>query len=381
MRITLEQLETAKELLSYLANLFSGGVILAAYDREKLTWKASSKEFDIPQIQPELPLQVGDAAAVCMQSKKAEQQKIPGHIYGTRLLIEAQPIYDGQDVVGSFQVILPKKHPITRSFEKFAPLIADMFPEGVFIYMTDLEKIEKRCASEKFDIPGLVVGTPIRDCIIAEKAIRSNQLETQEVDASVYGIPVTVSSNPCYDIDMQVIETFNLVMPQQTAVDLRNMATNLAKGIEEISAAIEQLASSASQINTNEKNLNANILSVEQHADNISNVLTFIRQIADQTKMLGLNAAIEAARAGDAGRGFGVVATEIRKLSDESKLTVTNIHDIILKIKNETAQTAKNSAFNLQASEEQAAATQEITANIEELRAMAETLYQLSLKK
>jgi methyl-accepting chemotaxis protein len=50
--------------------------------------------------------------------------------------------------------------------------------------------------------------------------------------------------------------------------------------------------------------------------------------MADETQMSGLNAAIEAARAGDAGRGFGVVAEEIRKLSDQSKQTAEQIRQL-----------------------------------------------------
>ena len=53
----------------------------------------------------------------------------------------------------------------------------------------------------------------------------------------------------------------------------------------------------------------------------------FIKQIADETKMLGLNAAIEAARAGTQAGDSGVVAEEIRKLSDDSRQTVVKIRD------------------------------------------------------
>jgi methyl-accepting chemotaxis protein len=82
--------------------------------------------------------------------------------------------------------------------------------------------------------------------------------------------------------------------------------------------------------------------------------LELIKNIADQTKMLGLNAAIEAARAGDAGRGFGVVAEEIRKLSDESRQTVNQIRDFSEQIREKVAGAQKLSQITLKASEEQA---------------------------
>lgn len=77
------------------------------------------------------------------------------------------------------------------------------------------------------------------------------------------------------------------------------------------------MAASASQIHANEQELNIEIKDVISLSEEINEISSFIKEIADETKMLGLNAAIEAARAGDAGRCFGVVAYEIRKLSEQ----------------------------------------------------------------
>jgi len=79
---------------------------------------------------------------------------------------------------------------------------------------------------------------------------------------------------------------------------------------------------------------------VKSQLDNINSVMEFIKEIADETKMLGLNAAIEAARVGEAGRGFGVVAEEIRKLSQESKKTVVQIKELTQGIEKSMAETA-----------------------------------------
>ncbi|MEN6461811.1 MAG: methyl-accepting chemotaxis protein [Syntrophomonas sp.] len=376
MGMTLDKLDFFKELSTILVNKFPGGAVFATSDCEKITWKVASNVFDVQGFGVGVKLRVGGAPYEAIRTRQETVEKLARNIYGMRLIMNAIPVFDGDQVVGSAILILPRLHPIAQSFGDFAPMISNMFTEGSFMYMTDLEKIAYRQPSAKFDIPHLTLDDPVKEGWVADRAIKTKQLSIEEVDASVHGVPVLIMSNPCFDEDdnSKVVATFNIALPKQTAMDLRIISTNVTKSLEEVSAVIEELAASAAEINVNEQELNQNIQEVSRLADNISEVLAFIKQIADETKMLGLNAAIEAARAGDAGRGFGVVADEIRKLSDESKQTVVSIKELISTIKNNAAETAKKSELSLHASQEQAAATEEITASVEEITSMAESL-------
>ncbi|WP_225317585.1 MULTISPECIES: globin-coupled sensor protein [Haloferax] len=76
--------------------------------------------------------------------------------------------------------------------------------------------------------------------------------------------------------------------------------------------------------------------------DEIDEVVEIITGIADQTNLLALNASIEAARAGDAGDGFAVVAEEVKSLAEESKAQVGEIESVIRRIQDDTDETAKN---------------------------------------
>ncbi|MDD4550015.1 MAG: methyl-accepting chemotaxis protein [Syntrophomonadaceae bacterium] len=375
--ITINSLEAFKEIAPYLVNSVPGGAVFASTDQNIIQWKMPSDAFDIPDFKVGGQVRAEGAAARCIREKNPVTENIPRNVYGMRVAFTAVPVYDdNNEIVQTLCIMLPRLHPIARSFGDFAPLVANMFPEGSFIFMTDLEKIAYRQPSNKFDMPDLQLGQLIAEGGIAHQAITSKKLAAQEVEASVYGVPVLIMSNPCFDEDdnTKVVATFNIALPKQAAFKLRDLSANLTGGLGEISTVIEELAASASQISVNEKDLNHKVLEVNRMADQISEVLNFIKQIADETKMLGLNAAIEAARAGETGRGFGVVAEEIRKLSDESKQTVISIRDLINTIKNNVSKTTEISDLTLHSSEEQAAATQEITASIEEISSMAEEL-------
>lgn len=377
MATATEKIDAFKQFASFLINIIPGGAMAVVSDQEKFTWKVASDDFDVKEISVGATLMAGGAAYKCIHSQQEEKVNIPRNVYGIRIMSYAVPVFDENEVVGSLVFILPRLHSIARSFNDFAPLIANMFPEGAFFYMSDLEKVAYRQPSQEFNVAGIQVGDPIHEKWTANwNAIKNGKLAVNELDASVYGVPVTIMSSPCFDEDdsSKVVATLNIILPKQRALELRQLAANLASGLEEMSAVIEELAASASEINVNEQDLNDTIDGVNKLADDISNVLAFIKQIADETKMLGLNAAIEAARAGDAGRGFGVVAEEIRKLSDESKQTVVSIGKLITEIKDKVANTVRKSQLNLDASQEQAAATEEISASVQQIRAMSETL-------
>lgn len=373
---TKEKTAVLKEIAPILVNSIPKGAIFAETNQEKIIWKLASDVYDVPAVQAGVPVRTGGAPYRAMRERMIIEEKVPRAVYGMRVIMKAIPIIDDGTVTGAFLIITPRLHPVAGAFHDFAPMIADMFHEGAFLYMTDLQKFSYRQPSKKFDMPTIQIDDMILESSIARKAINTKQLVAQEVDDSVYGVPVMVMNYPCFDEDdpSQVVATFGIIMPRKTASDLREMSNNLSRNLEEVSSVIEELAASATNVSSNEQQLNSNIRDIFKLSEEINEVLEFIKQIADETKMLGLNAAIEAARAGDAGRGFGVVAEEIRKLSDESKNTVTKIRDLTESINQKVDETVKNSEVTMRANEEQAAATEEMSASIEEITSMADQL-------
>jgi methyl-accepting chemotaxis protein len=159
---------------------------------------------------------------------------------------------------------------------------------------------------------------------------------------------------------------------------LKSVAGVLNDSLHQISATMQQMAASATTVSSNQADLNKEIKNVDNITGEINDVMDLIKEIADETRLLGLNAAIEAARAGEAGLGFGVVAQEIRKLSGDSKQTVGKIKEFTQLIRTSVNTTVGMGNETLSTVEQQAAAIEEVTASVEEITSLAEQLNELA---
>ncbi|MEG3940037.1 MULTISPECIES: methyl-accepting chemotaxis protein [unclassified Microcoleus] len=96
--------------------------------------------------------------------------------------------------------------------------------------------------------------------------------------------------------------------------------------------AVEQTLEAMATLKTKVQDMQGQIMQLSEQTDRIGNISTVVSDLANQTNMLALNAAVEAVRAGEHGKGFGVVASEIRKLADRSKKSATQINLLVADI-------------------------------------------------
>jgi len=160
-------------------------------------------------------------------------------------------------------------------------------------------------------------------------------------------------------------------------------ASNAAKCAETQTATalatIEQAVKSITSLSQDITNATEVIGKLEQDSQNIGGILDVIREIAAQTNLLALNAAIEAARAGEQGRGFAVVADEVRSLAQRTQSSIEEINAMIGSLQSAAVQAASVMEAGYQQINKSVAASNDAGAGLQEVSSAISSISQMNL--
>jgi len=149
---------------------------------------------------------------------------------------------------------------------------------------------------------------------LAEKSALAQQRETDQLSTTVEQMAAAAS-----EIATRVSEVASA--GQEAQGETQAGSTTLDSAISRLQQLVDQIGSTSDAIQR-----------LEQHSEGITGILDVIRGIAEQTNLLALNAAIEAARAGEQGRGFAVVADEVRTLASRTQSSTEEIQQMIQRL-------------------------------------------------
>ncbi|GAE93959.1 methyl-accepting chemotaxis protein [Gracilibacillus boraciitolerans JCM 21714] len=258
-----------------------------------------------------------------------------------------------------------------EAFEQILPIIHSMLPE-MGIGMTNTTEWLTYYPGTKINL-GVKKGTiinpdePLADCI------QGNKLIKQEVPAKFFGVSFTGLAYPIIE-EGQVIGALAIQIQEHNERALKRISDQIFSSLTQANQRVVQISNGSEDLSNVSEILLEESTRATKEMKNTDEVINFIKKIANQTNILGLNASIEAARAGDKGRGFDVVAKEIRKLSNETVQSTDEISEILLEMQQSINKIQGLVEKIVTVGREQEASTKEVASFINEIEEMSDEL-------
>lgn len=269
-------------------------------------------------------------------------------------------------------------HPKLEQIKATMADFQQTFHEDTCLYLYSQEKVEHALPGKMIDL-NIEVGTPMDELkgLLSYEVLQTGKLMKREVGAEVRGFPYIATAQPIFDGD-EVIGVISAVTSIEKVELLRNGANELGDAVQHMSKTSEEMLDATNDIATRLQELAEQSEKVKEEIENIHTILALVRNIAKQSSILGLNASIEAARSGEHGKGFNVVAKEIRNLAEHSNERVLEIENQ-LKLIQEAIEMMSESTHTIAAfTEEHNASMEELHATYEQLEATSESLLEAS---
>lgn len=258
---------------------------------------------------------------------------------------------------------------------ELAPFIKGLLGEEVGFYISDLERCIY-CDHGSVRLP-LKAGDVFGEGSATAITLKTRQRVVRRVGKEVYGVPYIGIAYPITEpATGKVVGALAITSPIERQENLMKAAEKMEAQVSTIAAAITSLSATAEELAATTENLNSSAQALKNEVRKTDSIVNLIRDIAEETHMLGLNAAIEAARVGDAGRGFNVVAGEIRSLSQNTQRSAKEVMQLLQEMERFILDMTRSIEQISAAAQQQAASVQEISAAVNELGTLA-----IALKK
>lgn len=261
------------------------------------------------------------------------------------------------------------------------PYIHASFKKKAMMVVADKEsnKIVAYIKGESID-----VGYRVGDLINVNDKNIVNAIRGMEADnvvgAEVYGVPFNAMMFSIKD-GSNIVGAYGLGVPMEDQVELERYMSSMKTIVTDLNERVHIIAAHSEELAATTEQINAQAMKAREDAEKSNGITDLIKNISNQTNLLGLNASIEAARAGEHGKGFNIVAQEVRKLSSQTSTATGDIEASLKSINMNLTSLRDNLDQINQASSEQASLVQDFSTIITDLDSLSNEIHQFVLKQ
>ena len=254
---------------------------------------------------------------------------------------------------------------VLQQFVEMAPYIPMFIEEPVSVAITNREAFIYNQPCPELPVK-CDLGVPFPDGNTPSMVMKSGEKIVREVSEKVYGIPFKSYAIPLKE-NGRVVGCLMIAKSITVIKNSKEAIANLSDEIEQVTVAVNEIAEGVQKSSENNHEVYRLMGALLEETEKMNHILTAINKLSNSTKILGLNASIESARAGAAGRGFSVVAKEIERLSSSTTQSAKEIGEMLGSIEVQLNNISERSKETTDTFMQQAASLEEIAATMENL--------------
>jgi uncharacterized protein YukE len=267
---------------------------------------------------------------------------------------------------------------LIQSFYNLIPCFKHYFDEELIFTISNTEKFLLVKDSEILKLASktgdkIPKGCAADICLIEKKPISAI------IPEEVFGVALKTTAVPVFE-NNKIAGTMVIGMSLERKKKVSDMANSISDSISQINDSLLNMSSGLQKISETNADIQKFVKATNESSKETDEVLKFIESVSKQTNLLGLNAAIESARAGEYGRGFSVVSNEIRRLSDSSGDSIKQINTILNNMQNSIREIYERFNGSNEILNKETAGMQQVSAAVEELNSTAATLKEFADK-
>ncbi len=262
---------------------------------------------------------------------------------------------------------------ILEKFLHVMPLLGSMFSGDIGVAVTDREKYLLYKPGRNLDLK-ISSGAPIKTGTAVHRCMNENRRVIVRGDKATFGLPYIATAVPIHDASGKVIGGSVIIESVEQQDLLKEMAAKLSDNTSLLASTSEEISAQTQEVSAVSRAMSVAAAESQGRLQETDQVIGLIKAVAGQTNMLGLNAAIEAARVGEQGRGFGVVAEEIRKLAASTGESIKKIESTLQTIRDDSRKNYEQSRHIDEVMPQIAQAITQVAGSVQEVNEMARSL-------